>query len=139
MKKNGYSRICAHLSPFVPHERNYIKSTEYLERIKSSSLTGKPKGKIQRKAQFYIMKVLMFHGVKGKKLTAKGKVLLPLVILLRLYIMEFSSAPFIIFIQWYKIPDIMKWNHFKCSCIKSFRNKLFSVAADTVTVTGTTE
>lgn len=75
MKKNRYSRICAHLSPFVPHERNYIKSTEYLERIKSSSLTGKPKGKNHKKAQFYIIKVLMFHGVKEKKLTAKGKVL----------------------------------------------------------------
>lgn len=69
----------------------------------------------------------------------KGKFLLPLVILLRLYIMEFSFAPFITFIQWYKIPYIMKWNHFKCSCIKSSRNKLFSVAADTVTVTGIIE
>jgi len=85
VKKNKYSRTDAHLPCSVPHERNYIKSTEYLEIIKSSSLIGKPKGKIHKKAQFYIIKVLMFHGVKRKKMTAKGKVfllLLHLVILL---------------------------------------------------------
>lgn len=66
VKKNKYSRTNAHLPCSVPHEINYIKSTEYLERIKSSSLVGKPKGKSTRK-QFYIIKVLMFHGVKEKK------------------------------------------------------------------------
>lgn len=74
VKKNKYSRTNAHLPCSVPHEINYIKSTEYLERIKSSSFVGKPKGKSTRK-QFYIIKVLMFHGVKEKekKKTAKGK------------------------------------------------------------------
>jgi len=74
VKKNRYSRTYAHLSHSVPHERNHIRSTEYLERIKSSSLVGKPKGKIHKKAQFYIIKVLIFHGGKGKKITVKGKV-----------------------------------------------------------------
>lgn len=83
VKKNKYSRTNAHLPCSVPHEGNYIKSTEYLERIKSSSLVGKPKGKSTRK-QFYIIKVLMFHGVKEKKkkkTVPKGKGFLLLLVI----------------------------------------------------------
>lgn len=52
--------------PILLHMKEMcIKPSAYLEKIKSSTI-GKPKGKVHKKAQFCIIKVLIFLGQNGK-------------------------------------------------------------------------